>query len=179
MNVETIAVHIAAPPERVHAFASNPENLPRWVPSFFESIERVDATWVARTPLGRVVVAFVPDNGPGVLDHTLTLPSGERITNSMRVIASGEGSEVLFTLIQRAGTSDAAFRQDAALGAGRSSNAEAAARGDARVAWPRRAGRHAWRCEETKTREPMSKQDAVAAMRSAAAVMQCAARRSA
>lgn len=115
MNVETIAVHIAAPPERVYAFASNPENLPRWVPSFFESIERVDAAWVARTPLGRVVVAFVPGNELGVLDHTLTLPSGERITNPMRVIASGGGSEILFTLIQRAGTSDAAFRQDAAL----------------------------------------------------------------
>lgn len=115
MNVETISVHIELPPERVYAFASNPENLPRWVPSFFESVERVDAAWVARTPLGRVVVAFVPRNDLGVLDHTLTLPSGERITNPMRVIASGEGSEILFTLTQRAGMSDEAFRQDAAL----------------------------------------------------------------
>ena len=115
MNVQTISVHIAAPAERVYAFASNPENLPRWVPSFFESIERVDAAWVARSPLGRVVVEFVPRNGLGVLDHTLTLASGQRITNPMRVIAVGAGSEVLFTLIQRAGTSDEAFRQDAAL----------------------------------------------------------------
>lgn len=109
----TISTYIAATPERVYAFASNPQNLPRWVPSFFESIERIDAAWVAQSPLGRVVVEFVPRNDLGVLDHTVTLPSGRRLTNPLRVIANGEGSEILFTLLQREDMDDAQFRQDA------------------------------------------------------------------
>lgn len=115
MKSQTLSVTIAAPPERVYAFASNPANLPRWVPSFFESVELVDGAWVARSPLGRVGVEFVHDNDLGVLDHTVALPSGARLTNPMRVIANGDGSEILFTLIQRPDMSDRQFEEDAEL----------------------------------------------------------------
>jgi hypothetical protein len=115
MNSQTLSVYIAAPPERVYEFASSPENLPRWVPSFFESIERVDEAWVAQSPMGRVVVDFVPRNALGVLDHTVTLASGVSITNPMRVIANGDGSEVLFTLIQHDEMNDEQFRKDAEM----------------------------------------------------------------
>ncbi|HEY0663483.1 MAG TPA: SRPBCC family protein [Thiobacillaceae bacterium] len=115
MQSKTLSVTVAAPPERVYAFASNPANLPRWVPSFFRSIEQAGGEWVAQSPQGRVVVEFVHDNDLGVLDHTVTLPSGVRVTNPMRVIANGEGSEVLFTLIQHAGMSEQQFDEDAKL----------------------------------------------------------------
>ena len=115
MKAHTISVTIAAPAARVYAFASNPQNLPRWVPSFFESVERVDGEWVAQSPLGRVAVKFVHDNDLGVLDHTVTLPSGARLTNPMRVISNGDGSEILFTLIQHEGMTDQQFQEDAEL----------------------------------------------------------------
>lgn len=115
MKSQTISVTIAAPPQRVYAFASNLENLPRWVPSFFKSVERDDGEWVAQTPLGRVVVEFVHDNDLGVLDHTVTLPSGVRLLNPMRVIPNGDGSEILFTLIQREDMTDQQFQEDAGL----------------------------------------------------------------
>lgn len=115
MNTRTLSVTLAAPPARVYAFASDPRNLPRWVPSFFLSVERIGNEWVAQSPLGRVTVAFVHDNAPGVLDHTITLPSGARLTNPMRVIAHGEGSELLFTLIQQPDMSAQQFEDDAAL----------------------------------------------------------------
>lgn len=115
MKSQTLSVTIAAPPERVYAFASNPANLPRWVPSFFESVEQIDGEWVAQSPLGRVAVEFVHDNDLGVLDHTVTLPSGARLTNPMRVIANGTGSEILFTLMQHEGMSDQQFQEDAEL----------------------------------------------------------------
>ena len=115
MNSQTLSVSIAAAPERVYAFASNPENLPRWVPSFFKSVELVDGEWVAQSPQGRVGVEFVHDNDLGVLDHMVTLPSGARLTNRMRVIPNGDGSEILFTLIQHAGMTDQQFREDAEL----------------------------------------------------------------
>ena len=115
MKAQTISVTIAAPPERVYAFASNPENLPRWVPSFFQSVERIDGEWVAQSTVGRVVVEFVHDNDLGVLDHTVTLPSGARLTNPMRVIPNGDGSEILFTLIQHRDMTDQQFQEDAEL----------------------------------------------------------------
>lgn len=115
MKSTTLSVTIAAAPERVYAFASNPENLPRWVPSFFKSVERVDGEWVAQSPLGRVGFEFVHDNDLGVLDHTVTLPTGARLTNPMRVIPNGDGSEILFTLIQHEDMTDQQFQEDAEL----------------------------------------------------------------
>lgn len=115
MKSNTLSVTIAAVPERVYAFASNPENLPRWVPSFFKSVELVDGEWVAQSPLGRVGFEFVHDNDLGVLDHTVTLPTGARLTNPMRVIPNGDGSEILFTLIQHEDMTDQQFQEDAEL----------------------------------------------------------------
>jgi hypothetical protein len=70
---------------------------------------------VAQSPLGRVVVEFAHDNDLGVLDHTVTLPSGARLANPMRVIPNGSGSEMLFTLIQRQDMTDQQAQEDADL----------------------------------------------------------------
>jgi len=115
MKSRTISIFIAAPPARVYAYASNPEHLPLWVPSFCRSVELVDGEWVVQSPAGRVVFSFVPRNDLGVLDHTVALPSGMKLTNPMRVIPNGDGSEVLFTLFQHDGMSEQQFREDARL----------------------------------------------------------------
>ena len=115
MKTQTISVFIAAPATRVYAFAANPAHLPRWVPSFFKAVEFVDGEWVAQSPEGRVVFAFAAPNDLGVLDHTVTLPSGVKLTNYMRVIPNGEGSEVFFVLFQQEGMSEQQFEEDAAL----------------------------------------------------------------
>jgi len=115
MRSHTLSVFIAASPARVYAFASNPANLPLWVPSFCTSVALANGEWVVQSPTGRVVFAFIPPNALGVLDHTVTLPSGEKLTNPMRVVPNGDGSEVLFTLLHHEGMSDQQFREDAAL----------------------------------------------------------------
>jgi len=46
MPSRTISVTITAAPNEVYAFASNPENLPQWVPSFCKSMKKVDNDWV-------------------------------------------------------------------------------------------------------------------------------------
>ena len=115
MKSQTISVFVAAPATRVYEFAANPANLPRWVPSFCKSVELVGKEWVVQSPEGRVVFTFVPPNDLGVLDHTVTLPSGQKFTSRMRVIPNGEGSEVLFTLFQQEGMTDQQFQDDAAL----------------------------------------------------------------
>lgn len=62
-----------------------------------------------------MIFAFVEFNPYGVLDHTVTLASGIRLENPMRVILNGTGSELLFTLFQHEGMSDEQFEADAAL----------------------------------------------------------------
>ncbi|SDD30005.1 SRPBCC family protein [Streptomyces prasinopilosus] len=100
----------------VYAYASQPAHLPAWAHGLGDSVERIDGRWVAESsPMGRVVVAFAPHNEWGVLDHDVTLPSGETVHNPVRVIADGPGSEVVFTLRRQPGTSDAAFERDAAV----------------------------------------------------------------
>ncbi|MFB7449676.1 MULTISPECIES: SRPBCC family protein [unclassified Streptomyces] len=98
----------------VYAYASDPVNLPAWAHGLGKSIEKVGDEWVAdSSPLGRVTVRFVPRNDLGVLDHDVTLPSGQTFYNPVRVIADETGSEVVFTLRRRPEMSDAEFERDA------------------------------------------------------------------
>ncbi|MFC9850399.1 SRPBCC family protein [Streptomyces prasinus] len=100
----------------VYAYASQPANLPAWAHGLGDSVERIDGRWVAESsPMGRGVVAFAPPNEWGVLDHDVTLPSGETVHNPVRVLVDGPGSEVVFTLRRQPGTSDAAFERDASM----------------------------------------------------------------
>ncbi|MFF0112850.1 SRPBCC family protein [Streptomyces prasinus] len=100
----------------VYAYASQPANLPAWAHGLGDSVERIDGRWVAESsPMGRVVIAFAPPNEWGVLDHDVTLPSGETVHNPVRVLVDGPGSEVVFTLRRQPGTSDAAFERDASM----------------------------------------------------------------
>jgi hypothetical protein len=105
---------IERPADEVYAYASDPANLPRWASGLGTSVELVNGQWVAESPMGRVVLAFAPWNAYGVLDHDVTLPSGETVRNPMRVIADGSGCEVVFTLRRGPETSDADFSRDAA-----------------------------------------------------------------
>ncbi|WP_029391834.1 SRPBCC family protein [Streptomyces xiaopingdaonensis] len=110
-----LSVRIARPVPEVYAYASDPANLPEWAHGLGETVERIDGEWVAHSPdLGRVVVVFAPRNEFGVLDHDVTLPSGATVHNPVRVLADGEGSEVVFTLRRAPGTGDDAFARDAA-----------------------------------------------------------------
>lgn len=98
-----MAQWIEAPAETVYAFASEPANLPRW------------AAGVSEAALGSVTIEFAPPNVFGVLDHVVTLPSGESVYNPMRVIpAGGQACEAVFTLRRRPGMTDEEFEADAA-----------------------------------------------------------------
>lgn len=115
MHSLTVTLYINAPMAIVYAYAANPLNLPRWVPSFCKSVSQVNGKWLVQTADGPVEFAFVPHNTLGVLDHTVTFASGLALTNPMRVIANGAGSEILFTLFQHEGMTDEQFRRDAEL----------------------------------------------------------------
>ena len=104
---------INQPAEAVYAYASDPAKLPEWAAGLSGSISKVGDEWVAESPMGRVVIRFVPPNDHGVLDHTVVLPGGESFYNPMRVIPYGEGAEVVFTLRRQPDMSDDDFARDA------------------------------------------------------------------
>jgi len=115
VQVEHVSIYIARPPDEVYAFASNPRNMPRWAAGLARSEMRRDGeAWIADAPFGTVRVAFAPRNPFGVLDHDVTLPSGETVHNPMRVLPNGAGSEFVFTLFRRAGMSEAQLAEDRA-----------------------------------------------------------------
>ena len=109
-----LSVSIARPASEVYNYASNPANLPEWAAGLGGSIERVGTRWFAESPIGNVMVSIASRNEFGVLDHFVTLPSGEAVYNPMRVIAFGNGCEVVFTLRRGAGVSDEDFAADEA-----------------------------------------------------------------
>lgn len=108
-----ISTHIDRLAQEVYDYASNPSHLPEWAPGLGSSVEKVDGQWIVESPIGRVVVAFAARNEFGVLDHDVTLPSGETFYNPMRVIVDGAGCEVVFTLRRQPGMSDEDFERDA------------------------------------------------------------------
>jgi uncharacterized protein YndB with AHSA1/START domain len=109
-----ISIEIDRSPSDVYEFASDPANLPLWASGIGDSIALVDGDWVVDSPTGRFTIAFAPRNDLGVLDHDVTLASGEHFYNPMRVIEYGDGSEVVFTLRHAPDQSDEAFETDAA-----------------------------------------------------------------
>ena len=99
MNSRNLSVSIAASPADVYEFASDPMNLPKWAAGL----------------AGAVKIEFAERNHLGVLDHVVTLPTGQRVMVPLRVNAKGDGSEVVFTLIQAPDMSDKQMEEDAKL----------------------------------------------------------------
>jgi hypothetical protein len=108
-----VAVSIDRTAEDVYAFASDPRNLPRWADGLAQQdVELVDGRWVVESPMGRVTVEFIPANSFGILDHRVTLPSGESVDNPVRVIPNADGCDVVFSVRRRAGMSAEEFAAD-------------------------------------------------------------------
>lgn len=108
-----VSVSIDCSADAVYAFVSNPANLPQWAAGLSGSVENLNGDWIAESPMGRVKVEFADKNRFGILDHTVTLPSGVAFYNPMRVCANGDGSEVIFTVYQQPDMSDQQFAEDA------------------------------------------------------------------
>ena len=99
MESRHISVWINRPATDVYRYAADPRHLSEWAAGL-ES---------------EMTVEFVPLNDLGVLDHVVTLPSGEHFYNPLRVLPAGQqSSEVVFTLRRPADTSDAEVETDAA-----------------------------------------------------------------
>jgi len=107
----SIAINRAA--AEAYEFLSAPENFPRWASGLAGSLRQVGEDWIAETPEGRALVRFSERNAYGVLDHSVTLPRGVTVYVPLRVVARGDGCELVLTLFRRPGMSDEKFAADA------------------------------------------------------------------
>lgn len=114
--VKQLSVSINRSASEVYQFAANPENLPKWAEGLSRSqIKKVNGKWIADSPMGEVKIRFTEENLFGVLDHDVTLPSGEKNHNPMRVVPNNDGCEVVFMLFHLPRMSRADFEHDAEL----------------------------------------------------------------
>lgn len=108
-----LSVSISRPAAEVYKFLSQPENFPKWASGLGSALRQDGADWVVETPEGRATVRFSEPNSHGVLDHQVTLPRGAPIYVPLRVVAAGEGCELVLTVFRRPEMSDAKFAADA------------------------------------------------------------------
>ena len=87
---------IERPPLDVYNFISDPKNLPKWASGLSAAVK----------------VRFVERNKYGVLDHYVSVGSGEEVYVPMRIFPNGDGTEVLLTVFRQAGTSEEKFGED-------------------------------------------------------------------
>ena len=116
MTVEARTIGLTVPLDwrQVYETIWQPDFFPRWASGFSRSTLEPDGdAWRGEGPNGSVSIRFTDHNEDGVMDHVVETLAGEVIHVPLRVIANGDGTEVLLTLFRRPGMSDSAFAADA------------------------------------------------------------------
>jgi len=108
----TLTVRIDRTFAAVYEFLVDPANWNQWALGLGKSLRRSDAGWIADSDRGIVKVRFTPRNEFGVVDHTVIRPSGAEVYVPMRLIANGDGCELLFTLFREPAITDEQFNAD-------------------------------------------------------------------
>jgi hypothetical protein len=111
----TITTSIRYPHRQVYEFLVEPLNLPTWASNIGPTIEHMSGTdWSTDGENGRLILRYQPRNEYGILDYAAFREGEEPFMIPMRIVANGDGAEVIYTLYQRPGVTDAAFESEAA-----------------------------------------------------------------
>ena len=97
---------------------ADPRRLPEWATGLGSTPTPLpDGAWRVETPAGPMRVVFAPANEFGVVDHVVyALTGGDPVADvPLRVVPNGAGSEVMLTVFQQPGMSDAQYAADTAL----------------------------------------------------------------
>ena len=113
LDVRHVSISIQRPPVEVYRFARDGNNLAKWASGLGDQkVEGKGDDWSAHGPLGDVKIHFAAENAFGVLDHDVTLPNGTVVHNPLRVMPNGDGSTVVFSVLQQPGMKADAFAND-------------------------------------------------------------------
>jgi hypothetical protein len=108
-----LSIRINRSAAEAYEFLSLPENFAKWASGLGTSLRRAGSDWIVETPEGPASVRFSERNSYGVLDHSVRLPRGESVYVPLRVVAKGDGCELVLTLFRRPEMSEERFAADA------------------------------------------------------------------
>lgn len=112
----TFSISINRPWREAYDAIWRPEFFPRWASGLARSDLRRDGDrWVAQGPEGEVRIRFSDRNDHGVMDHVVDVGGGVDVHIPLRVIANGDGAEILITLFRQPDMDDEKFAADAAM----------------------------------------------------------------
>lgn len=114
LKSKVIQVFIHRDYQTVCDFIEQPQNFHLWASGMGKLKDKIGDTWIADGPEGQgeVKIKFTPRNEYGVADHVVYMPDGKEVYIPLRVIKSGEGSEVHFTLFHPPDMSEEDFAKD-------------------------------------------------------------------
>ncbi len=111
LRSDTLSATILATPEEVFDYMADIRNWPEFT-DFAESVRKGDGdSWIIYSPQGPVLLEPDFERDRGLLDSTVTLPSGEQVFIPYRVVPNGEGAELVMTNFQASGDSDEAYAE--------------------------------------------------------------------
>ena len=115
LHAETISISIARPWRELYEAFWHPETFPSWASGLSNASLRPDGeVWTAQGPQGPIRIRFTAHNAYGVMDHAVDLGDGRIVEVPLRVIANGEGCEMLLTLFRQPEMTDEKYAEDAA-----------------------------------------------------------------
>ncbi len=108
----TLSISIARKPDEVARYVADPRNLTHWASAFCKSVRADGDGWRIRTDEGEFGLRFQTLIEHGILDHVVEIAEDVQIYVPMRVVANGEGCEVLFTLFRTPAMTESRWRAD-------------------------------------------------------------------
>jgi hypothetical protein len=113
LEARTLSVAVARDWRILYEALWRPESFPLWASGLSASPLEADGdAWKAQGPEGPIRIRFTGRNDFGVMDHWVEVQDGRVVHVPMRVVANGEGAEVMLTLYRQPGMSEDAFRHD-------------------------------------------------------------------
>ncbi len=115
LESRTLSISIDRNWREVYDAVWRPQDFPKWASGLSTSPLEPDegGWWRTQGPAGPIRIRFTDHNAFGVMDHHVDPGSNAEIYVPLRIVANGEGAEVLFTLFRQPGMSDEIFATDA------------------------------------------------------------------
>jgi hypothetical protein len=113
MKTKTITCSIKRDARSLYEAFWQPESFPEWASGLSNAaLEKTENGWKGNGSEGSITVIFSGHNEFGVMDHWVDVGNGNILYIPLRIIPNGDGSEVMLTLFQYPGMTDAKFAED-------------------------------------------------------------------
>ncbi|SPO07574.1 uncharacterized protein DNG_10269 [Cephalotrichum gorgonifer] len=102
MESQTVTCFVRRTPHDLYEMFWKPQSFPLWASGLASaSLERDSTGWKAQGPEGPIRITFTEHNALGVMDHWVDLGEEGVVYIPLRIVANGEGSEVMLTLFRQ------------------------------------------------------------------------------